>query len=64
MADPTKQRHEITKDQWYIIDMPVNLDKNAKVTQLELHISGIPEQTVTDTVNSIFIDGICPIRSE
>ena len=59
-----QRRHEITKDQWHIIEMPVTLDKNAKVTQLELHISGIPEQTVTNTVNSIFIDGICPIQAE
>lgn len=62
IADNSQARQEITKDQWHIIELPVNLDKDAKVTQLELHISGIPEQTVTNTVNSIFIDGICPIQ--
>ena len=54
--------HDITAEQWRIIEFPVNLDKQAKVTQFELRISGIPEQTVSNTVNSIFIDGICPVQ--
>ena len=63
LHDMPQKRQEITKDQWHIIEMPVQLDKNARVTRFELHISGIPEQTVTNTVNSIFVDGICPLRS-
>ena len=62
MTDTKSASHEISSGQWRIIELPVTLDQDAKVTQLELHISGIPEQTVSDTVNSIFIDGICPIQ--
>jgi hypothetical protein len=55
---------EISGQQWRIIEFPVNLQPDAKITHLELHLSGIPEQTVADTVNSIFIDGVCPISAQ
>lgn len=55
---------EISGNQWRVIDFPVSLPPDAKVKQLELHLSGIPEQTVGETVNSIFIDGICPVSTQ
>lgn len=60
----TPMSFEISGEQWRIIDFPITLPADSKVTQFELHISGIPEQTVGETVNSIFIDGICPIANQ
>ena len=60
----TPLTYEVTGDQWRVIDYPVSLEPGAKVTRFELHLSGIPEQTVGETVNSIFIDGVCPIADQ
>ncbi len=60
----TPMSYEISGEQWRIIDFPITLPSDSKVTHFELHISGIPEQTVGETVNSIFIDGICPIANQ
>lgn len=60
----TPMKYEISGGQWRIIEFPTTLPADSKVTKFELHISGIPEQTVGETVNSIFIDGICPIANQ
>lgn len=52
--------YAVTGGQWVVIDHPVELPSVAKVTRLSLHVSGIPEQTVTTEVDSIFLDGVCP----
>jgi len=54
--------YPITGGQWSEIKHPVVIPKQAQVTRLILHISGIPEQTVTKEVDSIFVDGICPVQ--
>lgn len=62
MGNNHQVSHDMVTAPWRTIEYPIVMDKNAKVTQFELSISGIPEQTVSNTVNSIFIDGICPIQ--
>lgn len=47
---------------WRVIEHPVNLPKGSTIKQLRLQISGIPEETVKETVDAILIDGICPIK--
>jgi hypothetical protein len=60
--DVLRKKNEIVGEGWYVISYPFELPKEAVVTAVELHIYGIPEQTVGSDVNSIFIDGVCPIK--
>ena len=57
-----RKKFEVAGEGWSIIDYPFELPKEAVVTGIELHFYGIPEQTVGDEVNSILVDGICPVR--
>lgn len=56
----TKKIFELSGDGWNLIEYPFELPESAIITGVELHFFGVPEQTVGDQVNSIFIDGICP----
>lgn len=58
----TPIRYPSYRGTWRVIDHPVTMPKGAVVTQLRLHIAGVPEETVKDTVDAILIDGICPIK--
>ena len=54
------EKYKIQSNIWQIIEHKLSLPEEAMITHIELHISGVPEQTVGEGVNSIFIDGICP----
>ncbi len=47
---------------WRVIEHPIVIPKGARITQLRLHISGIPENTVNSSVDAILIDGVCPVK--
>ncbi len=53
---------DIAGDQWYIIDAPVNTDQSLRLLRFNIEITGVPEETVGSVVNSIFIDGVCPVK--
>jgi hypothetical protein len=54
--------YSVTGGQWTEVDHPVELPAEAKVTGLSIHVSGIPEQTVGTEVDSVYLDGVCPIK--
>jgi hypothetical protein len=58
--DVLRKKVEVAGDGWNTIQYPFMLPKEAVVTGVELHFYGVPEQTVGNEVNSIFIDGVCP----
>lgn len=58
--DILRKKFEIAGEGWNTIEYPFELPKEAIVTGVELHVYGVPEQTVGTEVNSIFIDGVCP----
>ena len=55
-----KASYEISGEGWSVIQHPLDIPEGATVNKIELHVYGIPEQTVTEGINSIFFDGICP----
>ena len=57
-----KKIFEIAGEGWNTLNYPVKLPKGAIVSDVKLHIYGVPEQTVGTEVNSIFIDGVCPVK--
>ncbi len=61
-ATTTPARYAAYVGNWRVITHPVNVPKDSAVNQIQLHVYGIPEQTVHETVDSIVIDGICPIK--
>jgi len=58
--DILRKKFEIAGEGWNTIEYPFELPKEAIVSGVELHVYGVPEQTVGTEVNSIFIDGVCP----
>ncbi|MGD8925876.1 MAG: hypothetical protein PVG20_03430, partial [Thioalkalispiraceae bacterium] len=58
--DVLRKKVEIAGDSWNTVKYPFMLPKEAVVTGVELHFYGVPELTVGNEVNSIFIDGVCP----
>jgi hypothetical protein len=61
-TNKTPARYAAYVGNWRVITHPVNIPKNSRLNHIQLHIYGIPEQTVHETVDSIVIDGICPIK--
>ncbi len=55
-----KPGYEISGEGWKVIHHPLEIPQGAIVNKIELRVYGIPEQTVTDGIKSIFFDGICP----
>ena len=55
-----RSKFELAGEGWSVIEYPFELPKEAIVTGVELHLYGVPEQTVSNEVNSLLIDGICP----
>jgi len=55
-----RSKFELAGEGWSVIEYPFELPKEAIVTGIELHLYGVPEQTVSNEVNSLFIDGVCP----
>ena len=62
LSTELKQTFEIAGEGWNTLEYPVALPKGAVVTSVKLHIYGVPEQTVGNDVNSIFVDGVCPVK--
>lgn len=58
----TPARYAAYAGNWRVITHPVTIPKNSTINQLQFHVYGIPEQTVQETVDSIVLDGICPIK--
>lgn len=61
-SELTTADYEIIGGKWRTIDVPITLTPKTRVEKFNLTVSGFPEQTVNNAVNSIFIDGICPIE--
>ncbi len=55
-----KASYEISGEGWNLIQHPLEIPEGAIIKKIELHAYGVPEQTVTEEVKSIFFDGICP----
>ncbi len=58
----TPTRFAIPGGHWQVFQHPVNIEPNSNIEQIIFHFYGIPEQTVGEEVESIFIDGVCPKR--
>jgi len=62
IIEPSKKTFEIAGEGWNTLEYPLELPKGAIVTSVKLHIYGVPEKTVGNDVNSIFVDGVCPVK--
>lgn len=55
-------QYQLSGGHWEVIKHSFNLPKRAQITQLAIHVLGIPEKTIGDAVDSIFLDGVCPAQ--
>lgn len=58
----TAPHYTLSSGQWQLINHALELPEHARVTQLKIHVSGITGQTVSEQVDSIFLDGVCPVQ--
>lgn len=53
-------QYTLNGGQWKEFVHQIELPKRAIITRVAIHVLGVPEKTVGDGVDSIFLDGICP----
>lgn len=55
-------RYQVSNGRWGNITHPLQIPQGARIRHVRLHVYGQPEQTVSEKVDSIFLDAICPIK--
>ena len=56
------ERYRLFTGAWQkIVDTPP-FEKGRKIKHIHIDVYGIPEQTVSDSIDSINFDAICPVR--
>ncbi len=55
-----KTYYDVSAEGWNVIQHPLDIPMEATINKIEFHVYGVPEQTVTEEVKSVFFDGICP----
>jgi hypothetical protein len=58
----TQSRFDISSGRWNNFEYAINLPEAARLTHIIFHVYGIPEKTVSDQVDSVYLDAICPIK--
>ena len=60
-AQPPVQ-YDVNGGRWNDYEYAVQLPRDAVVSHVIFHIYGIPEKTVGDQVDSLYLDAVCPVK--
>jgi hypothetical protein len=52
----------VNSGRWSDHKFEFKLPKTAKVSHIIFHVYGVPEKTVSDTVDSVYLDAVCPVN--
>lgn len=55
-------RYDVNSGHWNDYEYAFQLPGNAVITHVIFHVYGVPEKTVSDNVDSIYLDAVCPVR--
>jgi len=55
-------RYNVSGGRWSDHEYPVSLPEDATITQFKIHVYGVPEKTVSEQVDSIYLDAVCPVK--
>ena len=61
--DAQVQSHfDVSGGRWNNFEYPFKLPDDARLTHIVIHVYGVPEKTVSDQVDSIYLDAVCPVK--
>jgi hypothetical protein len=55
-------RYDINGGRWNDYEYAFKLPAEATITHVIFHVYGSPEKTVTDQVDSVYLDAVCPVK--
>lgn len=58
----TASRYDVNGDRWNDYEYAFKLPEDAVITHVIFHVYGIPEKTVSDQVDSVYLDAVCPVK--
>lgn len=58
----TPSRYDINGGRWNDYEYDFNLPAGASITHVIFHVFGVPEKTVSDKVDSLYLDAVCPVK--
>jgi len=58
----TPTTYDINGGRWNDYEYAFTLPNNAVITHVVFHVYGVPEKTVSDKVDSVFLDAVCPVK--
>lgn len=59
-ASQNPPRYPVSSGRWSDHEYPVALPAQAVITKIKFHVYGTPEKTVSEQVDSIYLDAVCP----
>lgn len=57
-----RSRYDVSGGRWNDYEYTFKLPARATITHLIFHVYGVPEKTVSDKVDSIYLDAVCPVK--
>lgn len=55
-------RYDVNGGRWNDYEYTVKLPQDAIVTHVIFHVYGVPEKTISDQVDSLYLDAVCPVK--
>jgi hypothetical protein len=55
-------RYDVNGGRWNDYEYAFKLPQDASVTHVVFHVYGVPEKTVSDQVDSLYLDAVCPVK--
>jgi hypothetical protein len=63
LADVQSPSHyDVNGGRWNDYEYAFKLPEKATITHVIFHVYGIPEKTVSDQVDSVYLDAVCPVK--
>lgn len=57
-----RTRYDVNGGRWNDYEYAFKLPEHAVITHILFHVMGVPEKTVSDKVDSIYLDAVCPVK--
>lgn len=54
--------YDVNGGRWNDYEYDFKLPQQATITHVIFHVYGVPEKTVGDNVDSVYLDAVCPVR--
>ncbi len=58
----TPSHYDINGGRWNDYEYDFNLPQGATINHVIFHVYGVPEKTVSEQVDSLYLDAVCPVK--